>query len=91
MAPIAQPVLLTVAEAGVRLRLSKSSVAREIHAGELRAERLGPKGGAIRIPEDAIAEYRAARATGTTAIPTPTPPHRESRTSHPDNDTEEAP
>ena len=58
----AKPVLLTVVEACLRLRLSKSSVYREIDAGELRAHRLGPGKGAVRISEDAIDEYLTARA-----------------------------
>lgn len=56
-----KPVLLTVVEACLRLRMSKSSVYREIDAGELRAHRLGPGKGVVRISEEAIDEYLTAR------------------------------
>lgn len=37
--------------------LDASTVYRMIYSGRLRAERHGPRGGALRIPVDAVAEY----------------------------------
>lgn len=54
-------VLLTVAETSKRMRVSKSTVYREVDAGELRAHRIGPGKGVLRIPEDAVDEYLTAR------------------------------
>lgn len=64
-----KPGLLTVSEASERMRLSKSTLYREIDAGELRAYRLGRNKGAVRIPEDAIDEYLGARLIHATTDP----------------------
>jgi len=37
--------------------LDTSTIYRMIYSGRLRAERHGPRGGALRIPVDAVAEY----------------------------------
>lgn len=58
MQPIQGPPMLTVGEVAEHLRVSKSTVYRWIHEGELRAVRHGKqwsrgqegRGGAIRIP-----------------------------------------
>ena len=48
------PVLLTPHEMAARLRVSPMTVYRLIHAGEIRAKRVGR---AFRIPESAANEY----------------------------------
>jgi excisionase family DNA binding protein len=53
--------LLTVAEVCALTRLSKSSVLREIDAGEFEASRLGPRGGAIRVTRESVIDYKARR------------------------------
>ncbi len=58
MRPIQSPPMLTVSEVARRLRVSKSTVYRWIHDGEMKAIRHGKqwsrgqegRGGAIRIP-----------------------------------------
>jgi len=54
--------LLTVREAAEELRLSVATVYALVADKKIRHERLGPKRGAIRVPLDAIAEYRLAGA-----------------------------
>lgn len=56
------PELLTVAEVCAMTRLSKSSVHREIDAGEFGALRVGPKGGSIRVTRASVDAYLARRA-----------------------------
>ena len=68
----AKPGLLTVSEASRRMSVSKSTVYREIDAGELRAYRIGPGKGSVRIPEDAILEYLAAHIVHGPADPAAT-------------------
>ena len=46
-----------VAELAREWDLDQSTIYRMIYAGRLRAERHGLRGGAIRIPVDAVAEY----------------------------------
>ena len=46
-----------VAELAALWDLDQSTIYRMIYAGRLRAERHGLRGGAIRIPVDAVAEY----------------------------------
>lgn len=63
MQPVQSPPMLTVGEVSRRLRVSKSTVYRWIHDGELKAIRHGKqwsrgqegRGGAIRISESEIA------------------------------------
>lgn len=49
-----------VAELAEMWRLAPSTVYRLIYSRRLRAERHGPRGGAIRVPADAVAEYEAS-------------------------------
>ena len=56
-----------VAELARLWDLDGSTVYRMIYAGRLRAERHGAKGGAIRIPATAVAEYEASVAAPVTA------------------------
>lgn len=68
--------LLTVAEAAAALNVSAATVRGLIAARRLRHERHGVRGGTIRIPEDALEEYRAGvtvRAGGEVRVPTPAP------------------
>jgi len=53
-----------VAELAELWDIDQSTIYRMIYAGRLRAERHGPRGGAIRIPVDAAAEYIATAAAG---------------------------
>jgi excisionase family DNA binding protein len=46
-----------VAELARELDLDRSTIYRMIYAGRLRAERHGLRGGAIRIPVDAVTAY----------------------------------
>ena len=46
-----------VAELAALWRVDKSTVYRMIYSGRLRAERHGPRGGAVRVPAAAVAEY----------------------------------
>jgi excisionase family DNA binding protein len=52
----------TVAELAELWRLDPSTVYRMIYAGRLRAERHGPRRGAIRVTADAVADYLASAA-----------------------------
>jgi excisionase family DNA binding protein len=49
-----------VAELAAMWRVDPSTVYRLIYSRRLRAERHGPRGGAIRVPADAVAEYLAS-------------------------------
>lgn len=51
-----------VAELASLWRVDKSTVYRLIYARRLRAERHGPRGGAIRVPVAAVDEYLATVA-----------------------------
>jgi excisionase family DNA binding protein len=53
--------LLTVPETAARLRVNRSTVYDLIAAGELRVVDLGHGRSKTRIPEDALAEFIAAR------------------------------
>lgn len=55
------PELLTVAEVCAMTRQSKSSVHREINAGEFDVVRIGPKGGGIRVTRVSAEGYLARR------------------------------
>jgi excisionase family DNA binding protein len=69
--------LLTIAEAAEALHLSETTVRSLCKTRKLRHERHGVGRGAIRIPEDAIEEYRASvtvRAAGQTPAPPPPRP-----------------
>lgn len=61
------PELLTVAEVCAMTRQSKSSVHREIDAGEFDVRRVGPKGGAIRITRVSVKAYLDRRTVASTA------------------------
>jgi excisionase family DNA binding protein len=53
----ARPAFLTVAEVADQMRVSGMTVYRLIHAGELRAIRVGRS---FRVPQDALDAYFAA-------------------------------
>jgi excisionase family DNA binding protein len=53
----ARPRFLTVAEVAEEMRVSGMTVYRLIHAGALRAVRVGRS---FRVPEDAVEEFLAA-------------------------------
>lgn len=55
------PELLTVAEVCAMTRQSKTSIHREIDAGEFEVLRLGPKGGSIRVTRESVDAYKARR------------------------------
>jgi excisionase family DNA binding protein len=55
--PAPRPRFLTVAEVAEQIRVSGMTVYRLIHAGALRAVRVGRS---FRIPEDAVEEFLAA-------------------------------
>src|SRR5262245_26258483 len=57
--------LLSVKEAASELRLSEDSIYKLCALRKLRHERHGLKKGRIRIPEEAIAEYRTATTVKT--------------------------
>jgi excisionase family DNA binding protein len=48
------PTFLTVAEVAAQMRVSKMTVYRLVHAGELEAVRVGRS---FRVPESAVADY----------------------------------
>lgn len=56
-----------VAELATLWDLDQSTIYRMIYAGRLRAERHGLRGGAIRIPVEAVAEYLTTVAAGAVA------------------------
>lgn len=49
-----------VGELAIMWRVAPSTVYRLIYSRRLRAERHGPRGGAIRVPADAVADYLAS-------------------------------
>lgn len=61
------PELLTVAEVCAMTRQSKTSVHREIEAGEFEVKRLGPKGGSIRVTRASVDAYLVRRTIAPTA------------------------
>ncbi|MDP5227543.1 MULTISPECIES: helix-turn-helix domain-containing protein [Arthrobacter] len=61
MANFANTDFLTVAEVAEQMRVSKMTVYRLIHSGELPAVRFGKS---FRVPESAVEEYVKAAATG---------------------------
>ncbi len=66
------PELLTVAEVCAMTRQSKSSVHREVEAGEFDVKRVGPKGGSIRITRTSVLAYLERRTItndATTSVP----------------------
>lgn len=61
--------MLTVKKAAERLGISPSLVYGLCKAGKIRHERYGLGRGTLRIPEDALAEYRQACAQKGQGIP----------------------
>ncbi len=59
--------MLTVAQAAERLGVSRALIYSLVAARKLRHERIGLKRGVIRIPEDALDEYRLSREVGVLA------------------------
>jgi excisionase family DNA binding protein len=57
--PTPRPNFLTVQEVADQMRVSAMTVYRLVHAGELRAIRVGRS---YRVPEDGLDEYLAAGA-----------------------------
>ena len=55
--PLSEVKLLTVAEVAAAMRVSKMTVYRLVHAGELPAVRVGRS---FRVPEKAVHEYLRA-------------------------------
>ena len=52
--PLSEVKFLTVAEVAAMMRVSKMTVYRLVHSGELPAVRVGRS---FRVPEDAVDEY----------------------------------
>ena len=73
-----------VAELAERWNIDVSTVCRMIYAGVLHAEGHGPRGGALRVPVDAVAEYE--RAATVPAAGCPAPPRRGCEREHADRD-----
>lgn len=75
--------MLTVREAAERLGVSQALIYALVSARKIRHQRHGLRRGAIRIPEDALAEYQArctvdvgempAADDGEDAVPVPAP------------------
>lgn len=63
------PELLTVAEVCAMTRQSKSTIHREIDAGEFEVLRLGPKGGSIRVTRESVVAYMRRRRVTAEAPP----------------------
>lgn len=59
--------MLTVAQAAERLGVSRALIYSLVSARKLRHERIGLKRGVIRIPDDALDEYRLTREVGVVA------------------------
>ena len=57
-APLAQVKFLTVAEVAALMRVSKMTVYRLVHSGELTAVRVGRS---FRVPEHAVHDYLRGR------------------------------
>jgi excisionase family DNA binding protein len=70
--------MLTVAQAAERLEVSRALIYSLVAARKLRHERIGLKRGVIRIPDDALDEYRRSRQVGVVAevIPVDRPRNR---------------
>ncbi len=69
---------LTVAEVALAMRVSKMTVYRLVHAGELPAVRFGKS---YRVPEQAVEEYLSAEQhAAATPDPLPQSPQRTGRT-----------
>ena len=60
--PLAEVRFLTVAEVAAIMRVSKMTVYRLVHAGELPAVRVGRS---FRVPEDAVHDYLRRRRSST--------------------------
>jgi len=60
-----------VAELAERWDIDVSTVYRMIYAGMLHAERHGPRGGALRVPVDSVAEYERAAIVPAAGCPAP--------------------
>ena len=60
-----------VAELAERWDIDVSTVYRMIYVGVLHAERHGPRGGALRVPVDAVAEYERAVTVPAAGCPAP--------------------
>lgn len=65
--------LLSVNEAAAELRLSTDTIYKLCSTKQLQHERHGPKRGTIRIPEEALSEYRKS-VTVDVKEPTSKPP-----------------
>jgi excisionase family DNA binding protein len=66
------PRMFRVKAVAEMLDVSKATVYRAIESGELRALKVGTGKGALRVPEDAFAEYKARceqAAVSTSALP----------------------
>lgn len=59
------PELLTVAEVCAMTRQSKTTIHREIDAGEFEVLRLGPRGGSIRVTRRSVVAYMERRTIAT--------------------------
>ena len=59
--------MLTVAQAAERLGVWRALIYSLVAARKLRHERIGLKRGVIRIPDDALDEYRLSRQVGVVA------------------------
>ena len=60
--PLADVSFLTVAEVATKMRVSKMTVYRLVHSGELEAIRVGRS---FRVPEAAVNQYLRAAFVGT--------------------------
>ncbi len=59
--PLSDVRFLTVAEVALIMRVSKMTVYRLVHSGELEAIRVGRS---FRVPEQAVNQYRVGRPAG---------------------------
>ena len=75
--PLSDVRFLTVAEVALIMRVSKMTVYRLVHSGELEAIRVGRS---FRVPEQAVNQYLRAAFVGTatrTEAPAACSPHRD--------------